>query len=308
MNLQTGYRARTLGSIAALSALVVGGALPYAHPNTVLAETPPSSVEPSQATKDRLRNIVEGILAAWDDHDVVCLGEDHGGKNDSDLRIALVEHPDFVRKVDVVMVECASVEHQDVLDRFALDGEDMPREKLSVVWRDANGAEVWESPIYEAFMRAVRKANLAVPKDERVRLLAGDDPKETNRGKFIRDAVSREILSKGLKGLAIYGSGHCQCRGMGFPGELEDQYPGRIWAAFGFLDVNEGRRAFGLGDEPALIPIAGTERANTPSGKMFFWRQGRNDEQTPLRYIANAIVYYGNIVDTKVPAASRTKE
>ncbi|MGZ8846266.1 MAG: hypothetical protein ACXW3C_07355 [Pyrinomonadaceae bacterium] len=88
----------------------------------------------------------------------MCLGEDHGSKNDSDLRIALVEHPDFVRKVRVIMVESASVTRQDVLDRFILEGEEMPREKLRVVWAEASGAEVWESPIYEAFLRAVRKA------------------------------------------------------------------------------------------------------------------------------------------------------
>ena len=62
-----------------------------------------------------------------------------------------------------------------------------------------------------------------------MRLLGGDDPKDKNRGKFIRDAVAREILSKGLKGLTIYGSGHCECRGMGFPGEIADQFPG-AWA------------------------------------------------------------------------------
>jgi len=75
----------------------------------------------------------------------VCLGEDHGSKNDSDLRIALVEYPDFTRKVRVIMVESANVAHQDILDRFILEGEEMSREKLRIVWSDANGAEVWEA-------------------------------------------------------------------------------------------------------------------------------------------------------------------
>ena len=47
-------------------------------------------VLPTKATKARLQPIVKGILAAWDKADVVCLGEDHGGKNDSDLRAMLV--------------------------------------------------------------------------------------------------------------------------------------------------------------------------------------------------------------------------
>jgi hypothetical protein len=255
-------------------------------------------VLPTEATKARLQPIVKDILAAWDKADVVCLGEDHGSKNDSDLRITLVEHPDFIRTVKVIMVESANVEHQDLLDRFILEGEDMPGEKLRTVWSDASGAEVWESPIYEAFLRTVRKVNLAIPRSQRVRLLAGDNPKERNRGRFIREAVAREILDKGLKGLTIYGAGHCECRGGGFPGELEDKYPGRIWAAFNFYDVEAGRREFGLGDAPSLIPITGTDKAKLPIGKMFFL--GRYNDPATLGDIANAIVYYGNIKDAKV--------
>ena len=297
------HRSRALAIAMMLTRLAFAGSFPEEHQNSAIAQNRASAIEPNEATKTRLQTIVKGILAAWDKADVICLGEDHGSKNDSDLRIALVEHPDFVRKVNVIIVECANVEHQDILDRFALEGEDMPREKLRAVWSDANGAEVWESPIYEAFLRAVRKANLAVPQNQRVRLIGGDNPKETNRGRFIREAVSREILSKGLRGLAIYGAGHCECRGMGFPGELESKYPGRIWAAFSFYDVDEGRRVFGLGDEPELIAISATDKAKIPGGKMFFMR--RYNDPATLGDIVNAIVYYGNARDIKVYAEKR---
>jgi len=268
------HRSRALAIAMMLTRLAFAGSFPEEHQNSAIAQNRASAIEPNEATKTRLQTIVKGILAAWDKADVICLGEDHGSKNDSDLRIALVEHPDFVRKVNVIIVECANVDHQDILDRFALEGEDMPREKLRAVWSDANGAEVWESPIYEAFLQ------------------------ETNRGRFIREAVSREILSKGLRGLAIYGAGHCECRGMGFPGELESKYPGRIWAAFSFYDVDEGRRVFGLGDEPELIAISATDKAKIPGGKMFFLR--RYNDPATLGDIVNAIVYYGNARDIKV--------
>src|SRR5205809_627472 len=268
------HRSRALAIAMMLTRLAFAGSFPEEHQNSAIAQNRASAIEPNEATKTRLQTIVKGILAAWDKADVICLGEDHGSKNDSDLRIALVEHPDFVRKVNVIIVECANVDHQDILDRFALEGEDMPREKLRAVWSDANGAEVWESPIYEAFLQ------------------------ETNRGRFIREAVSREILSKGLRGLAIYGAGHCECRGMGVPGELESKYPGRIWAAFSFYDVDEGRRVFGLGDEPELIAISATDKAKIPGGKMFFLR--RYNDPATLGDIVNAIVYYGNARDIKV--------
>ena len=257
-----------------------------------------TDLRPTEATKARLQPIVKGILAAWDKFDVVCLGEDHGSKNDSDLRIALVEHPDFVRKVRVLMIESASITQQDVLDRFVLDGEEMSREKLSVVWKDANGSEVWAAPIYEAFIRAVRQANLKVPREQRVRLLAGDNPKESNRGRFIREAVSREILDKKLKGLTIYGAGHCVNYGGGYPGEIGDKYPGRIWSVFNFFDVDEGRRVLNLGDTPLLIQITGTEKAKFPSGKMFFL--GNPTDKFTLGETTDAIVYFGNIKDAKV--------
>ena len=255
---------------------------------------------PTDTTRTRLQPIVKGILAAWDKADLVCLGEDHGSKNDSDLRIALIENPDFIRRVRMIMIESASVAHQDVLDRFVLDGEDMPREKLRVVWGDAAGHEVWDAPIYEAFIRSVRKINLAVPRDQRIRLLAGDDPTERNRGRWIREAVAREILDKKVKGLAVYGAGHCLNYGGGFPGEIGAKYPGKIWSVFNFFDVEAGRRAFGLGDEPTLIQIAGTEKAQQPSGRMFFL--GRVNDNFKLGEVTDAIVYYGNIKDAKVPA------
>jgi len=261
------------------------------------------SVRPTDSVRTRLKPVVNGILSLWEKADVVCLGEDHGSKNDSDLRIAVVEHPDFVKKVRLIMIESANVAHQDVLDRFIVDGKTMSREELSVVWRDATGAEVWAAPIYEAFLRAVQKANLAVPKAQRVPVLAGDDPAEHHRGKWIREAVARELLNKGsVKSLAIYGSGHCEQRGGSFPGELSDKYPGKILGVSSFYTADgreEGRRLFGLGNEPKLIPIAGTPNAKHPAGKMFFHGYS-SDLTTPLGLYFDAIVYFGDIKDMKV--------
>lgn len=297
-------RSQVLATAMALSAIAFGGLFSYNDRISTIAETQARvGGDNNPSAENRLQGIVKGILAAWDRADVICLGEDHGSKNDSDLRIALISHSDFVRKVNVIIVEFANVAHQDMLDRFALEGEDMPREKLRVVWSDANGAEVWDSPIYEAFLRAVRNTNLAAPRKQRVRLIGGDNPSERNRGRYIREAVSREILDKGLKGLAIYGAGHCECRGGGFPGELESKYPGKIWAAFGFYNVEEGRRVFRLGDEPRLIFITDTDQAKIPAVKMFF--KGRYNDPATLGDIANAIVYYGNASDVKVHPEKR---
>ena len=256
------------------------------------------SVVPDKATKARLEDVVKEILHAWDTYDVVCLGEGHGDKNDSDLRISLVEHPDFSRKVKSIIVESADSLQQDLLDRFILDGENLSREQLRAVWKETSGKAVWELPIYEAFLRTVRSVNSTLPRNERIRVIAGDNSNQTNRGKFIRDAVSHEILSKGMKALAIYGSGHCERRGMGFPGELSAEYPGRIWSAAGFHHPDEGRRVFGLGDEPEVILITGTSKEKLPAVGMF---EPRNANDHPnLVNLFDAIVYYGNMTQDRV--------
>jgi len=109
-----------------------------------------TDIFPTQTVRVRLQPIVRGILAAWDKFDVVCLGEDHASKNDSDLRITLVEHPDFIRKVNVVMVEFANNAHQDLLDRLSLDVEDIPREQVRQLWVGTPSTQLWDLPTYEA--------------------------------------------------------------------------------------------------------------------------------------------------------------
>jgi hypothetical protein len=121
--------------------------------------------------------LVEGILSAWNQSDLVCLGEDHGSKQDSDLRIALVKNPQFARIVKLIVVEFANPVHQDVLDRFVLDVAEVPHDELASVWRDASSPGiVWESPVYEAFLRAVREVNQRLPRSQRIRVIGGDSP------------------------------------------------------------------------------------------------------------------------------------
>jgi hypothetical protein len=116
--------------------------------------------------------MVEAVLALWEDADVVALGERHGSQLDSDFRIALVKHPSFGATVDVIVVEFANAHRQEVLDRY-ITGEPVSRADLVRIWRDT-GYETWDSPIYEAFLTAVREANAALPAEQKIRVIAGD--------------------------------------------------------------------------------------------------------------------------------------
>jgi hypothetical protein len=263
------------------------------------------------ASADRFTPIVEGILAAWGVADLVCLGEAHGSKNDSDLRLALVRHPKFPRLVNVIVVEGVNPFHQGLLDRFILDGAAMSRDELAIVWRDSTAVEVWESPIYEAFLRAVREVNLGLPRENRVRVIGGDTPIDwrsitraeqlvplMNRGAVIRKIIAEQVLEKKLKGLAIYGSGHCEKRGMGFPGELADRYPGRLWSVYAG-DAAKTKQAFKLGDKPAYLVVTGTKRQAMPTSGIFPWTF---HEKLTMGDMLDAIVYYGDVEDVVVRA------
>lgn len=271
------------------------------------------------APQDRYAQIVDGILEAWKTADVVCLGEGHGRQFDSDLRIALVRHPAFPKTVRVIAVEMANPVHQDLLDKFIIDVAPMTRAQLAPIWRDANSPELWEMPIYEQFLRAVHDVNVKLPRDARVRVIAGDIRIDwtkiaraedlvpfMNRGAAIRDMVSREMLDKNLKGLTIYGSGHCIKIGGGFPGDLYGKYPsGRMWSIWP-LDSRPGtvqaQSVFGVGKDPAYIVITGSKWTSVTSVDTMAARPNRT-----LGQLTDAVVYHGDVEDVIAPAADLTE-
>jgi hypothetical protein len=263
---------------------------------------------------DRYAEVVRQILDAWKTADVVCLGEDHGRKYDSDLRLALVRNPVFPRMVRVIVVESANPVHQAVLDHFILDGATLSREELAVVWRDASGAEVWESPIYEEFLRAVQELNAHLPRERRVRVLGGDSPIDwqsikrpedlvplVNRGGNIRNIIAEQVLKQHIKGLAIYGANHCNKVGGGFPGDLAGRYEeGRMWSIEPFFRAAGARRAkelFGFGSQPAYTVISGTKWDATPAVDLLPVRP-----RFTLGDVLDAVVYHGDVPDSVVRA------
>jgi hypothetical protein len=200
-----------------------------------------------------------------------------------------------------------------LLDRFILDGAAMSREELSPIWRDASGAEVWESPIYEEFLRAVREVNLVLSREQRVRVLGGDSKIDwshitraedlvplLNRGGNIRNIIAQQVLDPHLKGLAIYGAGHCSKIGGGFPGDLAGRYPAtRMWSIWSLSrGAASARSVFGFGSTPAYLIVNGTKWSSTPARDLL--------EIVPpgvvLGDVLDAIVYHGDVPDSVVRA------
>jgi hypothetical protein len=270
---------------------------------------------PAVQDQPRYAGVVERILDAWKTADVVCLGEDHDRYYDNELRLALVRHPAFARSVRAIVVELANPVHQDLLDRFALDGATMSREELAPAWRDATNPEVWESPIYEELLRGVQEVNLRVPRNQRVRILAGDSKVDwskitrgeelvpfMNRGGNIREIIASQVLDAHLKALAIYGAGHCNKRGTGFPGELADRFgKERFWSISPLIrttGVEKGRAIFGLGADPAYVLLPGSSWEAIPVEDMLIPALARFQ----MGQVYDAIVYHGDVPDRVVAA------
>lgn len=281
-------------SIVAVLALLVGG---------------------TARSQQRYGGVVDRIVEAWKTADVVCLGEDHDRFYDNELRIAVVRHPAFPQIVGAVVVEMANPIHQDLLDRFALDGAEMSREELAPIWRDATNPEVWESPIYEQLLRAIHDVNAKLPRSQRVRILAGDSKVDwskiargedlvpfMNRGGNIREIIATQVLDAHLKALAIYGAGHCNKLGTGFPGELAGRYgKEKFWSISPLIrttGVEKGRVLFGLGAEPAYVLIAGSRWEATPVDDLLLPALAR----FRMGQVYDAIVYHGDVLDRVVPA------
>lgn len=74
---------------------------------TSLLGQPPKVRLPDEAAG--VNGIARTLISAFDQIDIVALGEAHGRfRLDSELRIAMIRHPDFAKKVRFVVVEFGS--------------------------------------------------------------------------------------------------------------------------------------------------------------------------------------------------------
>src|SRR5215471_11039294 len=141
---------------------------------SVTSAVPPPKVRlPDEAAG--IDQIVAALISVYDQFDVVTLGESHERRVDSDLRVALVRHPDFAKTVRTIVVEFASATEQATLDRD-IRGENVPRAQFEQVWKKTSqfGGLVLQNPFYTDLFTAVREVNSRLPADARIRVFGGD--------------------------------------------------------------------------------------------------------------------------------------
>jgi hypothetical protein len=180
---------------------------------------------------------VAAIVSAFEAHSIVALGEQgHGNQQSHDLRIRLLRDERIVSVVDDLVVEFGSARYQDVVDRF-VRGETVEDSTLRKIWQDTTVPDyLWDRPIYEAFFREVRSANMRAP-GRQLRVLLGDPPivwehvanqSDLQRWQGQRDlhaaeVVKRNVVDKGRRALVLYGDAHLAHRpgGQGLVARVE---------------------------------------------------------------------------------------
>jgi hypothetical protein len=159
----------------------------------------------------------------------------HESRQEYDLLGKLVAAPGFADKVNDIVVEFGNASYQDLVDRY-IAGENVPFDQVQHAWRDTVGALGPVSPVYGEFYRAVRAANLKLPKQRRLRVLLGDPPIDWTRvrtredialylpfrDEFYAGVVRYQVLANGHKALLIMGEGHFRRSG-GRPGAIENE-------------------------------------------------------------------------------------
>jgi hypothetical protein len=205
---------QTTRFIIAVVATVVGGAITVA---VLHAQSPHAWVAPKVFLPDEsvgIDAIVRALISAFDQADIVALGEAHGRfRQESDLRVALVRNPGFAKRVRSIVVEFASATEQTTLDRY-IRGEKVSSVELAQVWKTttqaANGNDIWDDPIYPEFFAAVRDVNQKIPANQQIHVFAADPGQGSN---LSRDAaavsvIEEQVLEKHGRALVIFGAAH----------------------------------------------------------------------------------------------------
>jgi hypothetical protein len=174
-----------------------------------------------------INGIANALMSVHEQFDVIALGEMHARKIDSDLRIALVRHPDFARRVRTIVVEFATTAEQTTLDRY-IRGENVSKAQLERVRPRQPGSLTSDDPIYLDFFAAVRDVNSKLPADARIRVFGGEDNR--NRDTAAVAVLKEQVFQKKGKALVVYGAGHFWRRaGTGMVRMLDVNYPGRTF-------------------------------------------------------------------------------
>ena len=215
---------------------------------------PPRSSSPP-LKDEQVVKAADFVVQTIDRYPMIGFGDVHTCLEFHQFLHELVRDPRLPGKVNDIVVEFGNPLFQAAIDRYVLNGEDVPRDERKGAWENAAiGWSISSSPIYEYFFDLVREVNAKLPREKRMRVILGDAPLDftqvrkdpaTALAKFV---ISREaplsaireaslaasvhgVLAQGHRGLIICGSGHLRKNGL--PGSarqlIDKQDPGKFY-------------------------------------------------------------------------------
>ena len=166
-------------------------------------------------------SLTEAVLAAFQTHRVVAIGDAHASQETHDLLLTMLSDPRLYGAANDIVVEFGDAFYQDTLDKFILGDEPVDDAGLRLVWRDTTQSPniVLDCPVYEQVYRRVRAVNWTLPADKKIRVLAGEPPFDwstvTSASQIPfpqRDlypaSLAGQSLARGRRVLLIYGGMH----------------------------------------------------------------------------------------------------
>ncbi|GJL95286.1 MAG: hypothetical protein DHS20C05_16910 [Hyphococcus sp.] len=258
----------------------------------------------SNDVEDELLAMFEGSCRA------VAISEAHGASNHVWLRNQLLLRKDLTDHVDIIAVEFANSFHQDLIDRYVIDGEDIDINEIAKIWRDTSQLTVWDSPIYEEFFKLARQGNLNRSPDRRVRILALGAPIDwanienheeikplLNRGKIMGERVRDHGVAVG-RTLILVGFRHYEL-GVGQSTRIvERTFPGELCVVARIYGDDEATVHFAAqyidNNQPKLFfPIVGTDIGGIEAKEMTYSSRRGSPK---LEDIADGVIYLGSEV------------
>ena len=203
------------------------------------------------------RDAISAIIAAFDTHRAVLLGEAHWSVTQHRFIQRLLRDSRLAGRVDDIAVEFANSRYQPLIDRY-IAGERVPADSLRQAWQNTIVAMAWDPPMYADFFRTVREVNLGLPPARRFRVLALDPPIAWDsthaiadiprrwgyRDPVWMDVLEREVFARQRHVLVICGALHIIRREptaaflpasldrAGLGDALQQRHPGASYAIF----------------------------------------------------------------------------
>jgi len=166
------------------------------------------------------KNASAAVLAAFEMHDIVMLGEIHWNKQEYEWLRSLVANSEFADRVDDIVMEFGNSLYQKSVDRY-IAGEAVSIEEVQLAWRNTLGLGD-PPPIYGDLYKTVRETNLRRHGKHQMRVLCGDPyidwdkvqskedigPFLGHRDQWYAQVVKDEVIAKHHRAFLIAGSAH----------------------------------------------------------------------------------------------------